>query len=269
MLNMLRMDLYRLRKSKSVYICFAIMAAIHILCYGMVFLLGTEEGRAAAEHIGMSAVAQMSEEGEALLEGQDSLMMYRSSYMDGGMYSMILGIVIAVFICTDFQGGFVKNILTQQSVRWKYIGSKLVTVGILGAAYILLGLLMNVLLNLLFGAMVPFTDIGTQAYYFAWAWLLTTAFASLVTAVCILTRSLAAGVLAAVFMSSGVIVLPLHSLTNLFGLGGWLPYTLYYNIAYGSATYSSLGDLKIFAIGLIFFVLYAAVSMISLTKQDI
>ncbi len=267
MLNLLRMDLYRLLKCKYIYICFAVLVFVNLTCYGMVFLIGTQQGREAAANMGLELLVEG--ETEDLLAGQDSLLMYRESYMDGGVYALVFGIITTVFLCVDFQSGFVKNILTQHRARWKYIGSKLAAMGILNVVYLALGLFINGLINRLFGTLVPFAPAGSQAFYLAWAWLASMAFAALVTMISVFTRSTAVGVLAAVFFSSGLVVLPLYSLTNLFGMGGWLPYTLYYNLAYGPSAYTSPGDLKVFAIAFAFLAVYTTTAAISLTKQDI
>ena len=55
MLNMLRMDFYRLIRSKSLYICLGLLAAASVLGDWMILLVVTPQGLAAAECLGLAA----------------------------------------------------------------------------------------------------------------------------------------------------------------------------------------------------------------------
>ena len=48
MLNLLRMDLYRMLRSKSVYICLAILLMMVMVSLGMVSLVATPQGQEMA-----------------------------------------------------------------------------------------------------------------------------------------------------------------------------------------------------------------------------
>lgn len=43
MFNLLSMDLYRVKRSKSVYVCFLLLAAATVLVYGIMWLLETPQ----------------------------------------------------------------------------------------------------------------------------------------------------------------------------------------------------------------------------------
>lgn len=269
MFNLLRMDLYRLRRCKSVYICLAFLLVTIFLCYGLVYLTGTPEGQELAPKIGMRALAETEEKANDMLAGVDSTEMLRQSCMDGGLYNLLFGIVAAIFFCTDFQSGFVKNIMALHRKRWKYIASKLITLGILDFCYIALCFALNMLLNQAFHRMVPYAALKDALFYLAWLWLLTMAFAALEIMVCSVTRSMAAGIAAASMLSCGLIVMPLAALTRLFLADGWYPYTIYYNVTYGPSAYAELMDLKVFAVGIVFLAIYAITSVIPMVKKDI
>ena len=270
MFNLLRMDLYRIKRSQSVYICLAILLALSALSCWLVWLMETPDGRQEAVKLGMfqlEELAQLEAEGSAL-EGMDLLEMFRDVGMDGGLYCTILGIVVTLFVCMDFQSGFMKNIMASHKNRWTYVVSKLLTAGIVNLFYLLISFGFCLLMNLLFH-MVPFTSWNNILFYLVWAWLLSTAFTSLIIAICIFTRNTALGVLSTILFGSGVIVSFLSYLTNLFHLGQWVNYTLYFNMTYGPSAYSGTGDLKIFVIGFAFMALYTIAASIGLTKQDI
>ena len=119
MINLLRMDLYRLKRSKSVYICLGILMAITVLAFSMIYLLATPQGRNYALKIGLLDNSE-TEEAQAIVNGADSLDMFRETCMDGGVFGCVIGIIITLFMCGDFQNGFIKNIMSLHRTRWKY-----------------------------------------------------------------------------------------------------------------------------------------------------
>lgn len=282
MFNLLRMDLYRMKRSKFVYVCFASLLFVIAVCYVMVYLVSTPKGREIGSKIGMMVATEGSDEGsivlvdtgdaaelDSLLEDENLLGMYRESNMNGGMYHVIFGIAVALLVCGDYQGGFIKNIMALHKARWTYIGSKLMAAGILNFLYLILSFGFNMLMNLLFGNMVPAAPLGEVAFYLAWAWLVSMAFGALIILLCVASRSTTIGVTGSVLLGSGLVVMLVSSITNQFNLSGWLEYTLYYNITYGPSAYASVADLRPAATGLVFLVIYAIVSCMSLIRQDI
>ena len=126
MFNLLSMDLYRVKRSKSVYVCFLLLAAATVLVYGIMWLIETPQGQEIALRIGL-LVPQELTEAESILDGIDSLGFFRQICLDGGMYNVVFGIWVMLFICADFQSGFIKNIMALHQNRWNYIGSKIMT----------------------------------------------------------------------------------------------------------------------------------------------
>ncbi len=268
MFNLLRMDFYRIKRSKFIYVCFACILALIFLCYLMVWLMATPEGQDTAVKIGLLELSEL-EEGRSLLEGTDLLAMFRESAMDGGAYNLIFGIAVALLVCGDYQQGFMKNIMPLHRERWTYIGSKLMASAILNLLYLVASYAFTALMNLVFGGMVPWADLGGTLFYLGWAWVLTTGFAALIILLCVLSRSTTIGVLGAVLLGSGLIVTLLHGITSQFHLGGWVEYTIYYNLTYGPSAYASVGDLRAVAVGLAFLALYSAASVAAVRKRDI
>lgn len=266
MFNLLRMDLYRLRRSRSAYICFAILFLVTVICFWFTWMTITPEGDKFAEKIG---IAESLREDSLEMEGYDSLLLFREIAMDGGAYSAILGIWVALFVCLDFQSGFMKNIMSLHRHRWKYVISKVLTAGILSFFYLVLQYAFCILLNLLFGHLIPFADFRDILFYLANAWLNTTAFSALIIMVSFFTRSSTAGVLTALLFGTGFVQALLRSFTSLFHIDGWQNYTLYYNLVYAPSSYTGIGSLRIFAVAFVFLILYSGIASICLSRQDI
>ena len=268
MFNILRMELYRMVRSKAVYICLGILVAISILAFWLTFLLTTPNGQESAVRMGMLAFSEM-DEGRALLERTDLLGIFREVSMDGGFFCCMMGILASLFLCGDFQNGFIKNIMAQYRERWKYVAAKVTAMGILNFVFLAAGFLFDMFLNVLSGNMFAYTAWSSILFYMAWAWLIATALSALILLICVLTRSLAAGVLASVLFGGGIAVSLLASLMSLFHAAGWLPYTLYFNMSNGPSVYSGPGDLKVFGIGLAFLAVYFGAAAYSVRRQDI
>lgn len=266
MFNLLRMDLYRLKRSRSVYICFAILFVMTIICFWFVWMTATPQGDAFAAKIG---IAESLREDRLSVENYDTLLMFREIAMDGGGYSVILGILVTLFVCLDFQSGFMKNIMSLQRSRWKYIISKTITAGILSGIYLILQYAFCILLNLMSRQMVPFTDFRDVLFYLANAWINTTAFSALIIMICVFARSGSAGILTALLLGSGIAQTILLGFTGLFHMTGWQYYTLYYNLVLAPSSCSGIGDLRGIVVGLVFLVFYSVIAAVSLARQDI
>lgn len=268
MFNLLRMDLYRLRRSRSVYVCFGVLMAASVTVFVMLWLMAVPQGQETALRIHMLSAHEL-ESSRSLLDGVDVLELFRQTALDGGMYNVTMGICIMLFVCADYHGGFIKNIMAFHENRYAYVGSKVITAGILNAVFLAGHFAFTLLLNWMFKSMVPWTNARDVVFYLAWAWVLTTAFAALEIVICICTRSVAAGSLAAVLLGGGVVVMMLYGLLNMFHAGGWLNHTIYLSLSAGPSKYASVQDLKIFAVGAGFLILYTAAAGIVLKKQDI
>lgn len=268
MFNLLSMDLYRVKRSKAVYVCLGIFLISTVFVYGMLWLMAVPQGQETAIRIGM-LTAEEAKGSADILNGVDSLVMFRQICQDGGMYKVVFGIWVMLFVCMDFQSGFIKNIMALHQNRWNYVGSKLMTAGIVNICYLILNLVFTLIVNRLFGDMVPYAGWSDCLFCLSWEWLLAAAFAALIILVCVLTRSVASGALAAVLLGGGVIVVPLYRILSMFHIGEWLKYTIYMTGAMGPDRYQSVKDLYVYVVGAGFLVLYTVVTGFALKKQDI
>lgn len=268
MLNLLRMDLYRLRKSKAIYICLGILLLIVALVYFIFYLMFLPDGQAIALKLGMLTVSEM-DEAKQIFTDTDLLLMFRQSCTDGGFFSLIISILFTVFICADFRNGFIKNIMSVHVNRWNYIGSKMLAFGILDFLYLAIVYLFTAFMNLLIGGPIPGTAFSSLLFYLIQAWVLTMAMLGLILMVCMLTRNITAGILTSVIIGSGVIVTILSAVLGLFHANGWLDYTLYMSLSNAKSVYQSPADLSGLIVGGIFLLLYTVISGIILKKKDI
>lgn len=272
MFNLLRMDLYRVKRSKSVYVCFGILMLMTIATVWLLWLTATPQGNRTAVSIGLLAqeeVQKQQQESALELEGINTQIMYRQMGLDGGAYACIFGIWLMLFVCMDYQSGFIKNIMASYQKRWKYAGSKIMTAAIVNLIYMTLHLTVILICNQVSGMCVPNARIGDMLFYFGWAWVVTTAFAALIVLICVFSRSVAAGAIAAMLLGTGTLVMPLCFLLDMFHIGGWMKYTIYRMLSEGPGCYASVKDLYVYAAGAVLLVLYTTAAGIVLKRQDI
>lgn len=267
MFNLLRMDLYRMRRSKSVYVCLGILLMMIVATLCMIWLVATPQGQETAIRIGMFTAEDLAQEGD-VMAGVDTLVMLRQTSLDGGMYNLVFGIWVMLFVCMDYQSGFIKNVMAVHQNRWNYVASKIATAGIVNFFYLAAQYVFVLVMNKLLGNMAPQSAFGDVLFYLTWAWLLTVAFAALTILVCVWTRSVAAGALTAVLLGTGAVQGPLYALLNMIHMGGWLKYTIYHTLDLGPNHYAAPADLYVYAVGAGFLILYMAAAGMVLKKQD-
>ena len=61
MFNLLRMDLYRVKRGKSVYVCPGLLLVITVLAFWLMWLLETPKGQETALRIGMLTLEETAE----------------------------------------------------------------------------------------------------------------------------------------------------------------------------------------------------------------
>lgn len=267
MFSLLRMDLYRMRRSKSAYVCLGILLLMVMGTLCMIWLL-TPQGQETAIKIGLFTAEELAEEGD-VMAGVDTLVMLRQTSLDGGGFNLVFGIWVMLFVCMDFQSGFIKNVMVVHQNRWNYVASKVVTAGFVSFCYLAAQYILVLLMNRMLGDMAPCAAFGDVLFYLSWAWLLTVAFAALVVLVCICTRSVAAGALTAILLGSGMIQGPLYALLDLVHMGDWMKYTIYHTLDLGPNHFTAPKDLYVYAVGAGFLILYMAAAGIVLKKKDI
>ncbi len=132
-----------------------------VMAVALIWLMMTPEGQKTSVRITMITLEE-SKNAAQMLEDIDFVTFFRQIGMNGGMYSILLGIWLMLFLCSDYQSGFIKNIMALHQNRWSYIGSKLIAAAIVNFLYLSLQFLFVLLLNEICGRMVPYTAFGDE-----------------------------------------------------------------------------------------------------------
>lgn len=132
--------------------------------------------------------------------------LWGQAFVSGGAVTLFVGILMALFLASDFETHFVRNLVMDRAGRRRYYGEKLV----LGALVALLFLLVGMALTPAFFALAGFSVASADgaagvALWALIAWLTMTVYAWLVSVVVWTTRRVAAGVVAAVLVAGCIV----------------------------------------------------------------
>lgn len=196
MLNIFKMDLRRTLRSKATYSCIAFM----LLVSGTMIFFGMLPDFAAAT-------------------GSGGAMDMTSSMMGIGMAFIMMSILFAVCISSDFSSGFSKNIFSRHTNPARYIGGKLLSLTTIGAIAIVAHTVVSMLLFAIIGAGVGLSGgfFGLLVYLIEKIFV-SGAFASLILMVYLFTRHIAPAMIVGIVAATGIISSLLTILGEYLGL---------------------------------------------------
>ena len=197
MLNIFKMDMRRTLLSKAPYNCIIFM----LLVSGTMIFFGMLPNFAAAT--GSSG------------GGMDMT----SSMMGIGMAFIMMSILFAICISTDFSSGFSKNIFSRHTNPVRYIGGKLLSLTAVGAIAIAAHTVVSMLLFVITGTGVdlPGGFLGLLTYLIEKIFI-AGAFAALILMVYLFTRHIAPAMIAGVIAATGILSSLLSILGEYLGL---------------------------------------------------
>lgn len=163
----------------------------------------------------------MSENLEGLLGvgGSDDFML---ATMGGGVISILVSIILSLFVCGDYSGGFAKNIFTVHANPWEYIGGKMLSMEAISAFLLALYVTECFMALSIFGAGVTLSGgvLGLVAFLFE-KLLLAAALNSIVLLVVVFTRNIAWGIFAGFLIATGGFAMGISLLADFLGWN-WL-----------------------------------------------
>ena len=270
MLNLLRMDLRHMLKSKSFYICLGILIVTTLFTFILFSVLVNPELLQIAIDNDFAIIRGYSTNDIKESFGDlDMLNLFHQGNISGGILVTMTGIITTLFVCSDFKNGFIKNILAAHENKWNYILSKMLVISIINFFYIAFTFLLSLFANAVTGNYFIYNNFNDTFLYIITIWMLCNGLCSLVLFICIAKRSEGAGIGGAIIFGSGLAMMILNLLLSIFDLESILDYTLYYNLSYAPFTYSKIADFRGLIVAVIFVVFYTSISKVILSKTDI
>lgn len=263
MFNMLRMDLYRIFRSKSMYIIVGIGLLSCLISHVTIYSLaqpGIVEQLAKAGAIVDSDISMFSAD-------MSVLEFIASTIFQAGAFSVMMTILATLFIGSDFSSGYIKNILAFQGQRWKYVLSKLITLLIVDVLALVLYLLFfQVMLMILPIDLMPTAFMDFFWYFMTFA-ILQTGFLALMLPVILGTRSQGMGIGVSIMVAGGLVTVLLEQCFRFFGRT-LTPVSLLMQQSQIPETFDLSKNLNAWAVGIVWCIIYTSLGILCIYKKD-
>lgn len=221
MLNLIKMELYRLFHSTSTWILFffTIVAVVFTVVMTKADVSGMEPGtrketEKTEEQEPDFAFGIFSETKEEWADGEVRFSELLGSELASGIFLILVTIFVSFFVHAEQKNGYLKNIAGQLSGRWLLALSKLVAVLVWGACmFSLLAVTMAAAGRVCFGKAFVLDSAGKLFTVLGGQYLLHMAFAALLLFLCTLSGSAALSITAGLLIACKVTAL-LYSLAD-------------------------------------------------------
>ena len=288
MVNILRMDLYRLIHGKSLWVFLAIIIGMAIITTGMLhyttspeFLEALENGSATVGvTVGISDPTAITDDYtsattamQALVTGTTQMAFVGSIFINGGALATMFIIFISIFLASEFESGFSKNVFTAQSNRFVFLGACVIEIILLAAVFSAV----SIAATLAAAAVAGFTfQAAPLADLFLWFGLITLILAAFGTVTGLfvwLTRKMVVGIVAGCCFATGLVTTIVQGVLLLFpkfaDLVNYTMYTCMASLGKGLNLDGGLSAVHIAGVGIVFIVVAAAHTAVALKKKDI
>ena len=283
MINMIKMDLYRLRRTKSMYVIWAIMALVILFTTAMSKMDGEQLAETATQ---MGAiVVEQEEETETTNIGMaielpentgNTITVYDMVYanVQGKAVALFIVIFAVLFATGDLNSGYIKNIGGQVKSRGKIVVSKAFAIFVFTILTMLLFILIQAVSNGIFLGYIEWGNIGDFLLYSVIEILLHFAFAIICMSVAILLRNNVVSMILAVCMCMNVLMLLYNAIDKLIHKIGvedfqLVNYTVTGKISMMSYEITSKESVSAICVAAVFIVGMLVLSGIVFEKKDI
>lgn len=266
MLNLIKMNLYRVMRTKCTWILLLLTA---VICFLSIYLSYVDPNVQEFESGGSGVLSQAGESGE---EAEILIPRMICEELQSGYVLIFLSIFVVLYFHGEETSGFIKNLAGRAGLRWQMYLAKYAAV----LVFILLGTLVQIVFTtvaariMVPGAEAGFSILGQTCLYMAVMLVLEAAFAAGAAFLVTLTRNSVISITASILLGGGmgwmITQLLISRLT-------WLPEHLEkYQVVYQTGTlfYDSGSSLMAFgaAVGAVWLVLYSVLGGVLTEKRD-
>ena len=284
MLDILRMDLFRMRKMRALFVTF-IVVGLFMTISTFSDKLTRDTYKKNIESSSDTATVQQQEENveteEVTYRVDPEIEDLTKPYVDQiyalfiqGMFPALMIVIFTVlFVNADHVSGFIKSIGGQVQHRWHIVISKVICIFLYTLILLLYLLCLQVVLCMLFFGEANFLDTEKLLIYILLGFLMNGAFAMLAAAITIFTRSNLIGLIISIIDAVGMLTL-IASLVNLlckkadikFDLNDYMLSSCINRVHYGDTFSSASHELIVAGC---FFAVCLAGSLFIFKKKDI
>lgn len=290
MANILRMDLYRLLHGKSLWIFLGIIVVLAAAGAGTMAVItdptflesmkvSYTNGAPAGVNIGFTSPS--GPDADDLLQA-DALAglvaqcltpeaLIGNVFLGGGGLSSLFAVFVAIFLATEFESGFSKNVFTVQPNRLAFLGARFLEIAVLAAVFTALIVVATLATAAVAGLPLIMSPLPDLLLWTAHVVLAATGFGMLTALAVWVTRKMAAGIVIGIVLAAGLVTLALQSVLLLFPSASFLAdFTL--SSCMSSLSLGLAGPLGVPHIALVcaaFIIVAAAASAVVLQRKDV
>ena len=286
MLNMIKMDLYRLVKTKSMYVIWAIMALAIVLTTAM----GKMEldRMAETDYINENVVSDKIEEEDNTepvnlgmtvnlsVDSGEKVTVYQMVYanMKGKFTALFIVIFAVIFATADMNSGYIKNIGGQVKNRGQLVLSKALSVFVYTVITLILFALIQAISNGIFFGYIEWGKMREFLLYFSTETLLHFALAMICMTIAIILRSNVVSMIISVLLCMNVLVI-LYGVVNklVYKIGvkdfNVINYTVTGKMSMLSSELTNKDSIGAVCISIVFIVIMSVFGGIVFEKRDI
>ena len=275
MLNIVKMDIYRMFKTKVLYVTI-IIAAISVIASlaAARYQLNHPEYREMMEEV----LEQQNEldvnmgiqiGGMGIITEDTTTEDLFLGTLAGGMFLVLSVIFCVVFVCTDHNSGFIKNVVSRKNYRSQTSLSKAISMVIYTVVQYAVCLGIFILGYVLLFHNVNFTNVNDFIRFIAVQMLMQVAIMNLCILLCNLVRNMAFCMATGICISAGLFFL-IASLIDRFDLPiKTTDYLLTVLMRTLPVTYDSTLYIRVLVISIVSIVVYQTASFITMKRQDV
>ena len=281
MLNIIKMDLYKMFKSKSFYF-------LNIVLLSISLFVGIFTAKTIMMNYEDAQDSNISWSGEDTLSSNDPLLTEKEYYeiqsdmvknMDVqeliiiqysyGIATILLAIFLSIMVCSELDTGFIKNIIPLKSSRASLVLSKNIIALLFIVIQIGVSLIGSIACTMLISGRVNIIDSKSLMIYLSLQALLRIAFASLIISISYMFKSKSTTMSIGIILALNVHGLFLNILDKVINISklNLSELSIINNIS--RTSFSSQDYKRVILISVIYFILYNTVSTIRVKKMEV
>lgn len=248
MWNVMKMDLYRMFRSKAMYV----ILAINVIFIAMVVYVLKYDPDDVVNAVQVPGTV-------------DAFQQIASS----GIFCMFMSIFAVIFVCSEHVSGFIKNTASQVRSRSELVLSKVILMAIFTAVqYLVCVPALFLAIRLVFGSIV-WTSMSTFVLYMGMTMLLQVAISALVIMVSTITRNTAISMTFAICLCSNLFAIIIGLLNRLIPGVEFEKYSLITNLSVLPTSYDSSIYMRVLIVSVVCALAYSVIGCFAINKQDV
>lgn len=267
MISMIRMDLYRIVRSRSLYVILGFGIVCCLIVNVIFYVLSNSDILQSLKDGGIIVIGGSVDILDMNLSMSGTEYVHTSIF-NNGLYSCMFGVFAALFVGSDFRSGCIKNLMAFRLHRRYYVVTKFISLFIVNV-----GLSGTFILSLLlFDRILPATAITSSltdfVLYVIALQAVQAGFIAMILFALMLTRSESFGIFVSIVVIGGILSVLAEQLLSFFGKS-IQAVSLVFQQNNIPLAFDPNGAMRIVCTALVWVILYLALGIFLIRKKDI